>query len=295
MAAVAAPAATLLQNGGLIEDAVDYQVGERRPGKLMALRRSLRAIGSDTLIYMNGGRSLLAVLRDLIFFRLCGFRRIIGAPLSRDLLFVRQDPESGQVEREVERLVRALAELGPIDLTDRAGWDLRLTSEEKAAGERFLAPLGGRPFVAINTGGKVQINDWGLPNWEALLGRLSRRLPGHALVVVGAKEDEARAEHLSAFWEGPVLSGCGRLAPRESAAVLGRARLFVGHDSGPLHLAAAVGAPCVSMFGDNNPPRKWHPIGAQHRIIHDMAGVSAISPDRVFQAVEEALAVPEKV
>ena len=68
------------------------------------------------------------------------------------------------------------------------------------------------------------------------------------------------------------------------------ASLFIGHDSGPMHLAAAVGVPCVAVFGDHNVPKRWHPIGDQHRIIHNMRGVRAITPDEVYEAVAERLA-----
>jgi ADP-heptose:LPS heptosyltransferase len=83
---------------------------------------------------------------------------------------------------------------------------------------------------------------------------------------------------------------CGKLTPRESAAVMQRATLFAGHDSGPMHLAAAVGTPCVAMFGDFNPPKKWHPFGAQHRLIHDMRGVRSISPEEVYAAIRSVIA-----
>jgi ADP-heptose:LPS heptosyltransferase len=61
---------------------------------------------------------------------------------------------------------------------------------------------------------------------------------------------------------------CGLLAPRESAAVLSRARIFIGHDSGPMHLAAAVQTPCVAIFSARNKPRVWFPYGRQHRVVY---------------------------
>jgi ADP-heptose:LPS heptosyltransferase len=63
------------------------------------------------------------------------------------------------------------------------------------------------------------------------------------------------------------------------------ARFFVGHDSGPLHLAAGVGVPCVGIYGDYNKPKCWHPMGTNHRIVHDIRGMPAIRPEDVFSAV----------
>jgi len=72
-----------------------------------------------------------------------------------------------------------------------------------------------------------------------------------------------------------VINLCGQLTPRESAAVFARSRIFIGHDSGPMHLAAAVNTPCVAIFAARNIPRVWFPYGEQHRVLYhhvDCAG-----------------------
>ena len=54
-----------------------------------------------------------------------------------------------------------------------------------------------------------------------------------------------------------------------------RAKAFLGHDSGPMHLAAAVGTTCVAIFASRNIPRVWFPYGKQHRVLYhpvDCAG-----------------------
>ncbi len=61
---------------------------------------------------------------------------------------------------------------------------------------------------------------------------------------------------------------CGRLTPRESAAAFRRAQIFIGHDSGPMHLAATVQTPCVAIFAARNKPRVWFPYGNHHRVVY---------------------------
>lgn len=224
-------------------------------------------------------------MRDLCFFRTCGIRHVIGAPLQRDLRRPRIDPGTGQIEQEANRLARCLASLGEIDLDDRSFWDLRLQPDEIAAADKCLAPLGGERFVAINVGGKVQSKDWGIENWIVLLRLIAKSNPSFAMVFIGSTDEFERAAKIAASWPGQTLNLCGGLAPRESAAAMKRAMFFIGHDSGPMHLAAAVGTPCVGLFGNFNMPKWWHPNGKGHHIIHNMRGVREVSPDEVYAAV----------
>ena len=139
-------------------------------------------------------------------------------------------------------------------------------------------------------GGKVAENDWGEANWRELVQQLRSVCPDHALVFIGAAEDSVRAAGVGSLWGGPVVNLCGRVSPRVSAAAMVGSRAFAGHDSGPLHLAASVGVRCVGLYGDKNEPRKWHPYGAQHRIIHDMRGVLAIRVEQVLAELRVQLA-----
>jgi heptosyltransferase-3 len=284
----AAPLQEILQPGGFIDDVIAYHVGVRRLAELARIRRELKASGADTLIFLGGGRGLWRVYRDCLFFRLCGFKHIIGAPWTPDLEYARLRADERE-EPEAERLARCLSTLGPIDLDDPAVWDLNLSQAELQEAERFLGGLAPKPFIAINTGGKIADKDWGEENWFALLQSLTAALPGVGLVSIGAAEDEARADRLRQAWQGPILSGCGRLSARQSAAVLAKACLFVGHDSGPLHLASAVATPTVSLFGSLNRPGRWHPYGRGHVVLHDVRGVGFSTPQAVHAAVVATL------
>jgi len=283
------PLQSMLFDGGFIHRCIDYPLATRGISQLVAVRRKLRETGADTLIYLQRRFWLPHVYRDVLFFRACGFRRIIGAPTTADMNFNRVDPATGEAEPEAERLPRCIAALGTVDLDDPAAWDLRPTSAEGRRADEMLAPLRGHPFIAASVGGKLSIQDWGDANWHALLGQVAPKtdIP---LVFVGGADDSARSMRLAQNWRAPVLDACGRLSPRETAALLRRGALFVGHDSGPMHLAAASGLRCVSLFGTRQPPRIWHPYGRQHRTFHDMGDVKNIPLAPVAAAIMEVLA-----
>ena len=99
----------------------------------------------------------------------------------------RFDATSGFFEREAERLSRLVAELGDANPADLANWDLVLSDSERKEAEAAMAPLGGRPFIVCGPGTKMPAKDWGQDNWQALLGRIDAKYPGHGLALVGAK------------------------------------------------------------------------------------------------------------
>jgi ADP-heptose:LPS heptosyltransferase len=171
-----------------------------------------------------------------------------------------------------------------------------------------MGPTGLEIF-AVSVGTKVQSKDWGRDNWRELLTRLARSFPGRALLLAGSAEESDASDFAAADWQrsggGPVVNLCGRLTPRESAAAFARARLFIGHDSGPMHLAAAVGTPCVAIFAARNIPRQWFPYGPAHRILYhrvECAGcgletcieqqkkcILSITTDEVLAAIHSAM------
>lgn len=283
----AAPLMMVLGYGsGFVDDVIDYPGGLSNPleGARLALR--LRRTGADTLVYMMPVRSAKGLRRDALFFRLAGMRRILCMPKDEDQRVSRVDPETDVVEPEAERLARCLAPLGEIDLEDRAMWDPRLSAAERSEGARLAGGVP-EPFLAINTGGKVAPKDWGFDRWAELLKRFRDRTGAPGLMIVGARDDAEQAASLIEVWGEGGVSLCGGPTPREAAAAMSHARLFLGHDSGPLHLAQCVGTPALGLFGDYNRPVQWHPIGDHVSVLHELHGIDAIAVDRVLDRALE--------
>jgi heptosyltransferase III len=268
----APPAAAILEHTGLVHGFVRYAAGTRSPRELLPLWWKLARWRPDVLVYLGPARGIAGVKRDATFFRLCGIRRLVGVPLTEEMQRHRWNEEEDALEPEAARLARTLGELGDAHLDSPESWDLHLTPEEHARAADALAAANGLPFLAVSVGTKVQSKDWGRENWRALLSRLAESYPGYGLALAGAAEESDASEFAAGGWResggGPVANLCGRLTPRESAAAFVRSRVFVGHDSGPMHLAAAVQTPCVAIFAARNKPRVWFPYGQQHRVIY---------------------------
>lgn len=253
----AAPAMAILKNSGLCDYAVSYPVGTRDRSELAKVRQTIRQIRPEIFIHLAAGRGWLKSLRDYLFFRSCGIKKMIGTPFRRGDLRVRQ-MNDGEFEPESRRLVSRLAALGSIDLADRRSWDLGLKPDERNQAAELI-PASGKDFLAMSLGTKVPVKDWGEDNWGKLLSLLSNQMPNVTLVLLGAPDEAERSEKLGRTWAGGYINLCGKSSPRVSAAILERCRLFIGHDSGPMHLASVVGVPTIGIFAWHNPPGQWFP------------------------------------
>jgi ADP-heptose:LPS heptosyltransferase len=307
-----APAAeAVLAGTGLIDGYFGYEVGTRSAWDLFKLTWKIRRWKPDLAIYLAGARGVEIAERDEQFLEKCGVKHIIGLPITEALQrnFYGADTDDlckNNWEPEATRLARCIAELGDAKVADKASWDLHISSKERAEAQRQIGAeaLDRRP-IAVSVGTKVQAKDWGVENWRELMGRLADHFPGRTLMLLGAPEENAASEFAATAWRlaggGRVINLCGRLTPRQSAAALERAQIFIGHDSGPMHLAASVGTPCVALFAARNIPRQWFPFGDQHTVIYhsvECAGcnletcieekkrcILSISVDEVFDAV----------
>lgn len=265
--AKAPAAAAVLGASGLVHGYIRYTVGTRRFDELVRLAWRIRRFRPDVLIYLAAWRGEKAVKRDALFFRFCGIREIIGLPAG-ELAENRFDAANGLWEREATRLLRCIRCLGDADERDPRHWDLRLTNEETTRANELLASFANRPIIACGPGTKMQAKDWGREKWRSLLRRLSSSYPKHGLMLVGANEEAAIADYVSGDWSGLKINLCGCLSPRETAAVLEHASIFLGPDSGPMHLAACGGVPCVIAFSARGLPGIWYPAGEGHRILY---------------------------
>lgn len=310
----ASSAETVLDGTGLVDEVLYYPVGDFSLRHLLQLLGRLRRLRPSALIYLAERPTAVPVYRDVAFFRAAGVRTLIGVPWSAVARAGQRDPLTRELEPEAQRLAQLLESHMPVSLEPRE-WDLKLSAAEIAKADALLAPLalgdthalvgsralenglpasvgqpvaGTPPLIAMAPGAKVPAKDWGKDHWEALLRSTGARFAGVGLALVGAADERSLCEGLAPLWAGPVVNLCGVLTPRETAAAFQRCRLLVCHDSGPMHLAAAVKTRCVALFGNYNQPRKWYPFGTGHRVIHEPQGVRAITVERVAREMQFA-------
>jgi heptosyltransferase-2 len=162
-------------------------------------------------------------------------------------------------ERHVSERFLALAEQ-PAGASEAQFYVVAPTARDTA--DRLLSDSGidaASDFVTVAPG-----SVWATKRWtDRGFTELTRWLVSRdlAVVLVGTAADHEICERVRAGAAGGVINLAGRTGPAELARILERGVALLGNDSGPGHLAAAVGTPVIAVFGPTDPARGFRPLG----------------------------------
>lgn len=180
--------------------------------------------------------------------------------------------------------------------------------EERERVEGFWSDYGlaGNRAVVLHVGAGNEFRDWGADNLTALAERLAGNR-GVRVVLVGASQDTSRAEDIRNMGPAEILSLAGKTNLIELREVIARASLFIGPDSGPMHIAATTKTPIVALFGPTLPAHfaPWktratlieksldcRPCKQRRCLTGDFRCLRSITVDEVFAACLPLLGEP---
>jgi lipopolysaccharide heptosyltransferase II len=192
---------------------------------------------------------------------------------------------------------------------------LKPAANDVAAADALLAsaPAGHR-LIGLHVSGGRESKQWHLSRF-AEVGRALTSEGGTTLVLTGGPGDRAMVDQVRrALGDRPVVDAAGALNLPATAALLARLDVLITGDTGPMHLAAAVGTPIVALFGPSD-PRRYGPLASQQRVLrvqlhcspcgqvrlppercrgHVPDCMDGITVDVVVQAARELLAEPRE-
>ncbi|MDD4954001.1 MAG: lipopolysaccharide heptosyltransferase II [Candidatus Omnitrophica bacterium] len=129
-------------------------------------------------------------------------------------------------------------------------------------------------LLAIHPGASCPSKIWPEERFAQTAQNLAQKYGFKILVVAGPK-DMKLARELIAHMKVPAINLAGRTSVSQLASVLKRCALFISNDSGPVHIACAVGTPVISIFGRNQKglsPKRWGPQGKKDKVLHKEVG-----------------------
>jgi heptosyltransferase III len=306
------PLETVLPNTGLVDGYVKYPGGASARHFLVAWRqvRQLRKRGFDTLVYLApSGRTKRQLVRDRMFFRLTGIRQLLAFKgFVKDRHPRSPDGALTPLPKEADALLERLREDGlQVPRPGQGSTALRITETEHQRARHWWrqngSPQTPHGWVAICSGGKVRSKLW---PWERYCEVVRLLIEQHGIfpVIIGGAEDRELGKKLLASW-GTGLCSAGELTVRESAALMEGARFYLGNDTGAMHLASAVGIPCVAIFSARDWPGIWEPYGIGHKVLRfdvpcsgcrvevcdkELKCLRGIQTQQVYQACVEMIA-----
>jgi heptosyltransferase-1 len=233
----------------------------RSPRTIWGLRRRLHGFRFDVAIDPQG------LTKSSVLAWLSGARRRLGfaAPRGRELsVWLNNDLHRAERPHLVDCQLDLLAAL---DVTaGEVQFDVPCDVAAAQAMAAFVegAHLGPE-FAVINPGAGWDSKLWPPERFAAVAADLGQRLGRPSIVVWGGQRERVWAQQIQAGGQGQVVLAPPTSLP-ELAALLRQARLLVSADSGPMHLAAAVGTPCVGLFGPTR-PEACGPYGPGHRTV----------------------------
>lgn len=263
-----------LPRDGLVDDWIEYPASITGVQSRLLVKTlfDLRRRCFDTMVYLvPRGRQPWHIWRDLAFFRLAGIRNFIGHEGINSLPPKVEGRPLPLAEHEADNLLMRLSLSGiPVPLPGKGCMELCLTNEEQEQAIRWMIDHIGKqfnqlPLIGVGPGSKQPSKVWPEERFAELGQRLIAKFGAYPIIFGGSEEYDL-GERLLAQW-GRGANAAGQLGVRQAAATLKACRLYVGNDTGTMHLAAAVGVPCVGIFSAHNWPGLWYPYGTKHIIL----------------------------
>jgi heptosyltransferase-1 len=275
--------------------------GRESPAALKGIRKFLGELRAETYDWVI---DLQGLFKSAVLLGLSRGRRKIGPSWGKEgsRFFLTELPFFVEADlHAVEKYLKA-AEFLECDRTSWKG-DIPIREADKRSIERFLHDheVEGKVLVAINPMAKWMTKLWESEKFAALADRLQKEL-SCKVVFTGSWQDREDVGKIIQRMDENPLNLTGQTHLKELAYLYSRCQLLVSTDTGPMHLAAAMGCPVVALFGPTAPWRTG-PYGPGHTVIRQEMACSPclkkkcehlgcmrdITVDRVFGAVEQRL------
>jgi heptosyltransferase-1 len=259
---------------------------------IRSLRAELRAGGYDAVLDLQGA------IRSAVLARMAGSRRIIGeaSPREHAARWLFSERVSTKGAHVIEQDVELAAQIAGDELTAIPPL-LPVDPAAEAWCDDLLRSSGSRPIALVNPGAGWGAKRWPVERYAAVARGLMAR--GLRVLVNAGPGEEPLADVIVNEASGAAIPLATSLS--QLIALTRRVTLCVAGDTGPLHLACALGRPVVGIYGPTDPSRNG-PYGTRFRVLRSPdsrrdhtrraepeAGLLTITPEEVLKAAQELM------
>ncbi len=213
------------------------------------------------------------------------------------------------LKHEVDYCLDVLKELGI--LSRESNLYLSVSRSAKEWAQRFLEQNQVKEsdrLVAIHPGASCISKRWNPERFAEVANELFEK-KGFKVILVGSKDNKDIIQKVKESFHHPVIDAIGQTTLGQLAGLFERCQLLISNDSGPVHMASALGVPVISIFGRNQAglsPIRWGPWGHSGLVLHKEVGchqclahncrinfrcLDEIKPKEVLEAVDALLAL----
>ena len=236
-------------------------VSSNRLKSLWELIRALRRADYDLAVVLHP-----TSLRNALIPFLAGIPERIGSDVAGRRIFLTSRVPDRTDLHEIRRYLRVLS---LIDIHHpRADLEFWHTDADRNAVRQMLEARGvfaGARMIGVNLSTTWQTKRWELDSFAAVIARCKARWKGQ-VVLTGSPADTPLGEALQRAVGAEVINLIGKTTVLQLGALIERCEIYLTCDSGPMHIAAAVGAKTVALFGPTSPVRH-RPYGEGHDVI----------------------------
>ncbi len=256
-----------------VDEVLAYDKKGEHKGVLRNLSfiREIRKRKFDLAIALHPSNRTHLILFASGIRRRVGYGRKLGWLLTERVPHLKQMGEKHEVDYNLDVISAAGFDTRDADREPHVPVSARALDKVK----KLLSSSGiSGDVMAIHAGSSCPSKKWPIERFAAVADILSGRR-GVDIVMVGDGSCKGDAAQLVKLTEARVLDLTGELDLENLAAFFSLCRLVISNDSGPAHLAAAVGTPVVVIFGRDDPglsPSRWAPVSRKAMILHSPAG-----------------------
>ena len=243
----------------IVDEIFEYDQNINKYKNFINVFKKIKTYKAEIIINLVLREKLIDVVRDYIFFYITGIKKKIGFKYIPPLIEKYGDTEKWQsVSISVKQLI---AKDIDVEMNKNENWSIIEHFNPSLEINKYVKAV--TKYIVISLGGKYDVQQWGDLRWKELIIRLIELKI--YIIFIGSVAEGKRVENIVAnISKDKYLNLCGLTNVKESAYIIFKSKIFIGQDSGPMHLSASVNKNSIIIHSARTKPGEWFPLNGNN-------------------------------